>query len=105
MSSVWAGENNNFIKTFKKNNPPLFVIAVMGTSNFLLSLFGGVMAFLFGITFPMFWVQQRGTAVSVSVSADQEDEDDSRRSSVDVKDPVSPAVETSSSTGEDGQGV
>ncbi|KAJ8016739.1 hypothetical protein DPEC_G00010480 [Dallia pectoralis] len=53
MGSVWAGENKNFIKTFKKNNPTLFVIAVMGTSYFLLSLCGGVMVFIFGITFPM----------------------------------------------------
>ncbi|XP_035596278.1 PRA1 family protein 3-like [Oncorhynchus keta] len=51
--SVWAGENKNFIKNFKKKNPTLFVIAVMGTSYFLLSLCGGVMVFIFGITFPL----------------------------------------------------
>uniref|UniRef100_A0A4W5PJX1 PRA1 family protein n=1 Tax=Hucho hucho TaxID=62062 RepID=A0A4W5PJX1_9TELE len=53
MVSVWAGENKNFIKNFKKKNPTLFVIAVMGTSYFLLSLCGGVMVFIFGITFPL----------------------------------------------------
>ncbi|XP_029578912.1 PRA1 family protein 3 [Salmo trutta] len=53
MVSVWAGENKNFIKNFKKKNPSLFVIAVMGTSYFLLSLCGGVMVFIFGITFPL----------------------------------------------------
>ncbi|KAK6308190.1 hypothetical protein J4Q44_G00214610 [Coregonus suidteri] len=53
MGSVWAGENKNFIKNFKKKNPTLFVIAVMGTSYFLLSLCGGVMVFIFGITFPL----------------------------------------------------
>ncbi|CDQ75843.1 PRA1 family protein 3-like [Oncorhynchus nerka] len=53
MCSVWAGENKNFIKNFKKKNPTLFVIAVMGTSYFLLSLCGGVMVFIFGITFPL----------------------------------------------------
>lgn len=53
MGSVWAGENKAFIKNFKKKNPTLFVIAVMVTSYFLLSLCGGVMVFIFGITFPL----------------------------------------------------
>lgn len=53
MGSVWAGENKTIIKNFKKQNPTLFVIAVMGTSYFLLSLCGGVMVFIFGITFPL----------------------------------------------------
>jgi len=51
--SVWAGENKAVIKNFKKKNPTLFVVGVMGISYFLLSLCGGVMVFLFGITFPM----------------------------------------------------
>ncbi|XP_066527449.1 ADP-ribosylation factor-like 6 interacting protein 5b [Hoplias malabaricus] len=53
MGSVWAGENKAVIKNFKKKNPSLFVIAVLGTSYFLLSLCGGVMVFIFGITFPL----------------------------------------------------
>ncbi|XP_056589481.1 ADP-ribosylation factor-like 6 interacting protein 5b [Triplophysa dalaica] len=53
MGSVWAGENQTVIKNFKRKNPTLFVVAVMGISYFLLSLCGGVMVFLFGITFPM----------------------------------------------------
>ncbi|XP_036447891.1 ADP-ribosylation factor-like 6 interacting protein 5b [Colossoma macropomum] len=53
MGSVWAGENKAVIKNFKKKNPSLFVIAVMGASYFLLSLCGGVMVFIFGITFPL----------------------------------------------------
>ncbi|KAL0159003.1 hypothetical protein M9458_047079, partial [Cirrhinus mrigala] len=53
MGSVWAGENKAMIKNFKKKNPTLFVVGVMGISYFLLSLCGGVMVFLFGITFPM----------------------------------------------------
>ncbi|KAI7793937.1 ADP-ribosylation factor-like 6 interacting protein 5b [Triplophysa rosa] len=53
MGSVWAGENQTMIKNFKRKNPTLFVVAVMGISYFLLSLCGGVMVFLFGITFPM----------------------------------------------------
>lgn len=50
---VWAGENKAIIKNFKRKNPTLFVIGVMGTSYFLLSLCDGVMVFIFGITFPL----------------------------------------------------
>ncbi|XP_051961144.1 PRA1 family protein 3-like [Xyrauchen texanus] len=53
VGSVWAGENKAMIKNFKKKNPSLFVVGVMGVSYFLLSLCGGVMVFIFGITFPM----------------------------------------------------
>ncbi|KAM9786240.1 PRA1 family protein 3-like [Neosynchiropus ocellatus] len=53
MGSVWAGENKATIKNFKRKNPTLFVVAVMVTSYFLLSLFGGVLVFIFGITFPL----------------------------------------------------
>lgn len=53
MGSVWAGENKATIKNFKRKNPTLFVVGVMVTSYFLLSLFGGVMIFVFGITFPL----------------------------------------------------
>ncbi|KAM3871939.1 PRA1 family protein 3-like [Diretmus argenteus] len=56
MASVWAGENKTMIKNFKKKNPTLFIIGVMGTSYFLLSLCGGVMVFIFGITFPLLLV-------------------------------------------------
>uniref|UniRef100_A0A1A8GIT2 PRA1 family protein n=1 Tax=Nothobranchius korthausae TaxID=1143690 RepID=A0A1A8GIT2_9TELE len=51
--SVWAGENKATIKNFKRKNPALFVVGVMVTSYFLLTLFGGVMVFIFGITFPL----------------------------------------------------
>ncbi|KAK9514967.1 hypothetical protein VZT92_025647 [Zoarces viviparus] len=53
MVSVWAGENQAMVKNFKRKNPTLFVIVVMVTSYFLLSLCGGVMVFIFGITFPL----------------------------------------------------
>lgn len=53
MGSVWAGENKAMVKNFKKKNPTLFVVGVMVTSYFLLSLCGGVMVFIFGITFPL----------------------------------------------------
>ncbi|XP_037096570.1 PRA1 family protein 3-like [Syngnathus acus] len=53
MGCVWAGENQGIIKNFKKKNPTLFVICVMVASYFVLSLCGGVMVFIFGITFPL----------------------------------------------------
>ena len=53
MGSVWAGENKAIVKNFKKKNPTLFVVGVMVTSYFVLSLFGGVLVFIFGITFPL----------------------------------------------------
>ncbi|XP_068602602.1 PRA1 family protein 3-like [Brachionichthys hirsutus] len=53
MGSVWAGENKTVIKNFKRKNPTLFVLVVMVTSYFVLSLCGGVMVFIFGITFPL----------------------------------------------------
>lgn len=53
MGSVWAGENKATIKNFKRKNPTLFVIGVMVTSYFVLSMCGGVMVFIFGITFPL----------------------------------------------------
>ncbi|KAI4824055.1 hypothetical protein KUCAC02_012598 [Chaenocephalus aceratus] len=53
MGSVWAGENQAMVKNFKKKNPSVFVICVMVTSYFLLSLCGGVLVFMFGITFPL----------------------------------------------------
>ncbi|XP_026857606.1 ADP-ribosylation factor-like 6 interacting protein 5b [Electrophorus electricus] len=53
MGLVWAGENKAVVKNFKKKNPALFLIVVMATSYFLLSLCGGVMVFIFGITFPL----------------------------------------------------
>ncbi|KAM4737286.1 PRA1 family protein 3-like [Anableps anableps] len=51
--SVWAGENKATIKNFKRKNPTLFLIGIMVTSYFVLSLCGGVMVFIFGITFPL----------------------------------------------------
>lgn len=53
LGSVWAGENKAVVKNFKRQNPTIFVIAVMGASYFLMSLFGGVMVFMSGITFPL----------------------------------------------------
>uniref|UniRef100_A0A672P2C0 PRA1 family protein n=2 Tax=Sinocyclocheilus grahami TaxID=75366 RepID=A0A672P2C0_SINGR len=53
IGSVWAGENKAVIKTFKNENPALFVFLVMVVSYFLMSLFGGVMVFLLGIKLPL----------------------------------------------------
>ncbi|KAL2091500.1 hypothetical protein ACEWY4_013763 [Coilia grayii] len=53
LGSVWAAENRAMIKSFKRQNPTLFVFVVMLASYFLMSLFGGVMVFIFGISFPL----------------------------------------------------
>ncbi|XP_076124443.1 ADP-ribosylation factor-like 6 interacting protein 5a [Alosa pseudoharengus] len=53
MGSVWAAENKAMIKSLKRQNPTLFVFVVMLASYFLMSLFGGVMVFIFGISFPI----------------------------------------------------
>lgn len=51
---VWASHNKDFIRKFKKHYPAAFVVTIMVLSYFLISIFGGVMVFLFGITFPLF---------------------------------------------------
>ncbi|XP_076870152.1 ADP-ribosylation factor-like 6 interacting protein 5a [Brachyhypopomus gauderio] len=51
--SVWAGENKAVIKSFKKENPTLFVFLVMVASYLVISLFGGVMVLLLGIKLPL----------------------------------------------------
>ncbi|XP_012694105.1 ADP-ribosylation factor-like 6 interacting protein 5a [Clupea harengus] len=56
MGSVWGAENKAMIKSFKTQNPTLFVFVVMLASYFLMSLFGGVMVFIFGISFPLLLV-------------------------------------------------
>ncbi|KAK1796350.1 hypothetical protein P4O66_009409 [Electrophorus voltai] len=53
LGSVWAGENKAVIKSFKKDNPTLFVFLVMVASYLIMSLFGGVMIFLLGIKLPL----------------------------------------------------
>ena len=53
LGSVWAGENKAVIKSFKSQNPSAFVFAVMIASYMLMSLLGGVMVFMSGITFPL----------------------------------------------------
>ncbi|KAM4613704.1 ADP-ribosylation factor-like 6 interacting protein 5a [Polymixia lowei] len=53
LGSVWAGDNRAVIKNFKRQNPTAFVIAVMVASYVLMSLLGGVMVFMSGITFPL----------------------------------------------------
>lgn len=53
VGSVWAAENKSVVKNFKKRNPMLFVMAVLGASYMLLSLCEGVMVFIFGISFPL----------------------------------------------------
>lgn len=60
LGAVWAGENKAMIKNFKKENPTLFVFLIMLASYLLMSLFGGVMVFLFGIKLPLICKSQLG---------------------------------------------
>ncbi|CAL8339849.1 unnamed protein product [Lota lota] len=53
IGSVWAGENKSVIKNFKNQNPAAFVVAIMVVSYMLMSLVGGIMVFMSGITFPL----------------------------------------------------
>nr|KAF6419903.1 ADP ribosylation factor like GTPase 6 interacting protein 5 [Molossus molossus] len=50
---VWAAHNKDILRRMKKQYPTAFVMVVMVASYFLISMFGGVMVFVFGITFPL----------------------------------------------------
>lgn len=50
---VWAAHNKDILRRMKKQYPTTFVMVVMLASYFLISMFGGVMVFVFGITFPL----------------------------------------------------
>ena len=50
---VWAAHNKDILRRMKKQYPTTFVMVVMVASYFLISMFGGVMVFVFGITFPL----------------------------------------------------
>lgn len=68
---VWAAHNKDILRRMKKHYPTTFVMAVMLASYFLISMFGGVMVFVFGITFPLlckwpepsFLIKNRGAVV------------------------------------------
>ncbi|CAH2312933.1 PRA1 family 3 [Pelobates cultripes] len=53
LGFVWSSHNKDIIRKFKKRFPTLFVLSIMLASYFVISLFGGVMVFVFGITFPL----------------------------------------------------
>nr|XP_057912414.1 ADP-ribosylation factor-like 6 interacting protein 5a [Doryrhamphus excisus] len=53
VGSVWAGENRAVINNFKRQNPTVFVGAVMVASYMLISLIGSVMVFMTAITLPL----------------------------------------------------
>ncbi|KAJ1109892.1 hypothetical protein NDU88_007249 [Pleurodeles waltl] len=53
MGFVWTSKNKEFIRKLKKQYPMMFVLAILVSSYFVISLFGGVMVFIFGITFPL----------------------------------------------------
>ncbi|XP_077428619.1 ADP-ribosylation factor-like 6 interacting protein 5a [Vanacampus margaritifer] len=53
LCSVWAGDNGSIIGNFKKQNPTVFVIAVMVASCVLISILGSVVVFMTAITLPL----------------------------------------------------
>ncbi|XP_053326140.1 PRA1 family protein 3 [Spea bombifrons] len=53
LGFVWSSHNKDIIRRFKKRYPTMFVLSIMLASYFVISLFGGVMVFMFGITFPL----------------------------------------------------
>ncbi|KAG3294907.1 hypothetical protein H1C71_041928, partial [Ictidomys tridecemlineatus] len=57
---VWAAHNKDVLRRTKKQYPTAFVMVVMVASYFLISMFGGVMVFVFGITFPLLQVPVHG---------------------------------------------
>ncbi|KAK3566061.1 hypothetical protein QTP86_025240 [Hemibagrus guttatus] len=56
LGFVWAAENKATVRRFRRNHPSLCLIAILGSSYFLLSMLGGVAVFLFGITFPILMI-------------------------------------------------
>ncbi|XP_007893398.1 PRA1 family protein 3 [Callorhinchus milii] len=51
--SLLVSENKAVIGNFKRQYPTSFVLIILVVSHFLMSLFGGVMVFLFGIALPL----------------------------------------------------
>ncbi|XP_073425837.1 PRA1 family protein 3 [Dendrobates tinctorius] len=53
LGFVWTSHNKDSVRKFKKQYPTLFIMSIMLSSYFVISMFGGVMVFVFGITFPL----------------------------------------------------
>uniref|UniRef100_A0A8C5QS18 PRA1 family protein n=1 Tax=Leptobrachium leishanense TaxID=445787 RepID=A0A8C5QS18_9ANUR len=53
LGFVWSSHNKDIIRKFKKRFPTLFVLCILLASYFVISLFGGVMVFVFGISLPL----------------------------------------------------
>ncbi|XP_028854729.1 ADP-ribosylation factor-like 6 interacting protein 5a [Denticeps clupeoides] len=53
---VWAAENEATIRRLRKENPSVFVLAVMLASYVAMSVFGGVLTLFFGISLPIFLI-------------------------------------------------
>ncbi|KAE8612548.1 hypothetical protein XENTR_v10012889 [Xenopus tropicalis] len=53
LGFVWTSHNKDFFRKFKKQYPTAFILAILVSSYFIISLFGDVMVFVFGITLPM----------------------------------------------------
>ncbi|XP_040215140.1 PRA1 family protein 3 [Rana temporaria] len=53
LAFVWTSHNRDIVKKFKKKYPTVFVMSIMLCSYFVISLCGGVMVFVFGISLPL----------------------------------------------------
>lgn len=53
LAFVWISHNRDIVKKFKKKYPTIFVMSIMLCSYFVISLCGGVMVFVFGISLPL----------------------------------------------------
>ncbi|XP_053556239.1 PRA1 family protein 3-like [Bombina bombina] len=53
LGFIWTSHNKDFVRKFKKQYPTVFILSILLSSYFVISMFGGVMVFVFGITFPM----------------------------------------------------
>ncbi|XP_066500142.1 PRA1 family protein 2 [Hoplias malabaricus] len=53
LGFVWAAENKAVVRRFRRNHPSICLVAILGSSYFLVSVLGEVAVFLFGITFPI----------------------------------------------------
>ncbi|XP_018410938.1 PREDICTED: PRA1 family protein 3 [Nanorana parkeri] len=53
LAFVWTSHNKDFVRKFKKQYPTVFVMSIMLCSYFVISMCGGVMVFVFGISLPL----------------------------------------------------
>ncbi|KAM5149044.1 PRA1 family protein 3 [Mantella aurantiaca] len=53
LAFVWSSHNKDIIRKFKKQYPTVFIMSILLCSYFVISMCGGVMVFVFGISLPL----------------------------------------------------